>query len=128
MQRVNISKSALVILSVSVLFGCNNMSFKTNVSEAADYRYKSTTVDIYEPSEVYRHDNVPLGEVVASYCRDSYKPDLTDRASLFDLKKNLKVQTAEIGGNALVITQCGEGSLIGCSVYQECRGLAYEIK
>ncbi|MGI2260424.1 hypothetical protein [Shewanella sp. GXUN23E] len=43
------------------------------------------------------------------------------------MKDALKLQTRKLGGNALVIKQCGKGNYRGCSIYTECIGLAYQL-
>ncbi|WP_153916620.1 hypothetical protein [Shewanella sp. TC10] len=119
---------SLFTLVSLVIAGCNGLSFRTNADEYVTYQATATTVDIYQPSELYNHDNEPLGEVTTAYCGDIRKDIATPAPSINSLQKELKVQTRERGGNALIITDCGEMIYPACSVYLECSGLAYFLK
>ena len=119
---------SLFTLVSLVIAGCNGLSFRTNADEYVTYQATATTVDIYQPSELYNHDNEPLGEVMTTYCGDIRKELATPAPSINSLQKELKVQTRERGGNALIITDCGEMIYPACSIYLECSGLSYFLK
>ncbi len=118
-----------VLLTVSiVLGGCNGISFRTNADEYITYQGVASTVDIYQPSELYNHDNEPLGEVMTTFCANTQEAIEFGAPSINTLHKELKVQTRERGGNALIITDCGKVIYPACSIYLECSGLAYFLK
>ncbi|WP_192022070.1 hypothetical protein [Shewanella sp. WPAGA9] len=122
-----ISFYTICLLSV-VLAGCNGVKFRTNAEEYVVAKVEASTVDLYSPSELYNHENDPLGEVFTSFCSVSADHLRYPIPSLSALKNDLRGQTADRGGNALVITECGEQKYPTCTVYLECAGLAYYLK
>ncbi|MDO6638546.1 hypothetical protein BCU94_00775 [Shewanella sp. 10N.286.52.C2] len=119
---------SFLLMASLIVGGCNGISIRTNADEYITYQAKASTVEIYQPSELYNHDNEPLGEVVTTYCAN--KPEVIEVGvpSISMLKKELKVQTQQRGGNALIITDCGKMIYPACSIYLECNGLAYLLK
>ncbi len=119
---------SLLLMTSLVVGGCNGISIRTNADEYITYQATASTVDIYLPSELYNHDNEPLGEVVTTYCANNPEAIEVGVPSINTLKKELKVQTQQRGGNALIITDCGKMIYPACSIYLECNGLAYLLK
>ena len=107
---------------------CNGIRVNTNAEEYIIGEVGASTVEVYSPSELYNHENEPLGEVFTSFCSDSADALRYPTPSINTLQKNLQIQTANKGGNALILTECGELKYPACSIYLECTGLAYYLK
>ncbi|MCL2914581.1 hypothetical protein L2725_12465 [Shewanella corallii] len=119
----------ILITAGLILSGCGGVRFSSNLGEYGQARIQSSVVDIYQQSEVFEHNYVALGMVDTAYCGDERdihegRPAPTVSA----MKDTLRLQTRKLGGNALVIKECGSKTYAGCTVYRECVGLAYEIK
>ncbi|GIU50015.1 hypothetical protein [Shewanella sp. KT0246] len=128
LNRKAIQTFSGLLIGAALLSGCNGVSFRTNADQYITYQAVASTVEVYQPSELYNHDNEPLGEVVTTFCASTREQIEFGAPSLNTLQKELKVQTKERGGNALIIADCGEMIYPACSIYLECSGLAYFLK
>lgn len=115
------------LLLIGLLAGCSSISLRTNLPDQVNKELRSSTVEIYSQDEIFRYDYHGLGEVEVAVCRSDLNPQLS-MPSDSSLTRELKLQTQQRGGNALVLYQCADKAYAGCYAYRECVGYAYKLK
>ncbi|KVX01808.1 hypothetical protein AWJ07_04300 [Shewanella frigidimarina] len=111
------------MLMVLFLSGCSaNQKFHNTT----DFAVKD--IDTYSSTEIANFNAHFLGDVTTAYCENSSNPDrLIDIPSLSSMTNSLKLQVSKLGGNVIVMKQCGIINYLSCAVYLECNGEAYAI-
>ena len=119
----------LVVLILSgCITACSGVRFQSNISpDLAEHVQSVANADKvveYSVEELQRYQARDLGLLVASSCQQephSAKP------SKYTIKRDLKYQTQNVGGNGFVIMECSNDRYAGCYAYLECKALAYAI-
>ncbi|QYJ74916.1 MULTISPECIES: Rcs stress response system protein RcsF [Shewanella] len=114
-------RTSLLLLCLA---GCSSASFNTNLPVQMNRSLSATPVVLYSQEEVLRRSYEGLGEVVATACQTRLDGALPSNSNL---TRELKLQTRQRGGNALVLYQCADRQFAGCYGYRECIGYAYKL-
>lgn len=117
----------LVLLSVMLLASC---TVKSNLGDflksKADTEIRSGVVEVYDQSEIFRHQYRFLGQVETFYCQNEKFGTLPPERKL---KKILKVKAQKKGGNGIVYGLCEtKRSYQNCDLHLNCEADVYSIQ
>lgn len=117
----------LSLLATVILAGCSQYSFHTNLDKENFTNYfKPGTVTLIDKAQLDDLNYVVLGTVEGNACQEN---DLQAAPSAGDARTEARRRTADMGGNALLISQCLElGATPGCKASITCYGQAMKVK
>jgi hypothetical protein len=119
-------KKIVLVLSVLTLTSC---TVKTNLGgylkSKVETEIRSSHVDVYGASEIFRYETRFLGQVETDYCQNDKFGKLPPKSKLQEI---LKAKAQKLGGNGIVYGQCEAVQYYsGCDKYLSCEGSVYSV-
>lgn len=110
-----------------LLASCSNYSFHTNLDKENFTEYfKPGTVTVVDKAELEQLDYQVLGTVEGTSCQEQANQAVP---VLGDARTDARRRTADLGGNALVLSQCLElQQTPGCLASITCYGQAMIVR
>lgn len=117
----------LSLLAAVVLAGCSQYSFHTNMDKENFTNYfKPGSVALVDKAQLDDLNYVVLGTVEGNSCQEDDRQPVPSAA---DARTEARRRTADMGGNALQLSQCLElGATPGCKASITCYGQALKVK
>lgn len=127
-------RSLVLLCGLSILAGCGNVTYSTNIDNDALSQQISTHVNkrgleqFYSDQEALDRGASPLGGIKGESC-EAHSDNNTSNISYNRLKsraiESLKLDVLNFGGNAFTLRQCQEVSEYNCDMAVVCTGQAY---